>query len=88
MFMLLTHHGSARLKMTRGLVEHKPEFEQPIAFDQAAYRKILASTHPKAIRMIVLDLVKGDTASLANFLGAHDYLLAIGHMTEHDSEHK
>ncbi|KAK5308861.1 hypothetical protein LTR70_010768, partial [Exophiala xenobiotica] len=43
---------------------------------------------PEVIRIIILEVFKGDATCLANFLGAHDYLLAVAHTVEDEAKHK
>lgn len=43
---------------------------------------------PEVIRVIILEALKENATCLANFLGAHDYLLAVAHMMEHEDQHK
>jgi len=43
---------------------------------------------PEVIRLIILDLIDGHSTDLANFLGAHDCLLAVAHMIEDEDRHK
>ncbi|KAK5940889.1 hypothetical protein PMZ80_007306 [Knufia obscura] len=42
---------------------------------------------PEIIRLIILDSITVQSRDLSNFLGAHDYLLAVAHMVSEEQEY-
>lgn len=43
---------------------------------------------PEIMRIIILEAIKGDATCLANYFGAHDYLLTVAYIIENEDKHK